>query len=595
MAAAPVAVGDVLAGKYRVEQIVGAGAMGMIVAAWHLELDQRVAMKFLHSTGGDGNVAGDPAERFRREARALARIKSEHVARVLDVGSLQPGMPYMVMEFLEGNNLADEIRARGPMPVVESVAYALQAIEAMAEAHAAGIVHRDLKPANLFLARRPDGERIIKVLDFGISKSLLGISRDELSLTKTAALLGSPLYMSPEQVRSAREVDARTDIWALGVILYEMLTGRTPYTGDSVPQLFSSLLYETPFNVAQLRADVPHDLDAAVMHCLAKERDQRWRNVGDLATALVAFGPPAAHVHAERARRVLGLPDAAGVPPISRPSLPSGGALAAGARVSAPYLPTPGGAQSAGAGLPVPPGGTPGGVRDSGARLSAPHGAPHPASGAETGPTVNSWSQTGNVPRAGRKGAIIGAVVVGGAVVAALSLAAVIFLRSGPEPGAAQPAASAAAAAPSASAEQGEQREAAPVRGTPAAPGATAGAAAPPAEPSAAATAAAPGAAATPAAPGAAATPAAAGAAATPAAPGAAATPAASGAAAPSAASSAAATPPAAPQRPASQPAAAPATAAARPAERPPQPGAGARPQPQPQRDSEISDFGGRR
>ncbi|WP_438019112.1 serine/threonine-protein kinase [Sorangium sp. So ce315] len=571
MAAAPVAVGDVLAGKYRVEQIVGAGAMGTIVAAWHLELDQRVAMKFLHSTGGDGNVAGDPAERFRREARALARIKSEHVARVLDVGSLQAGMPYMVMEFLEGNNLADEIRARGPMPVVESVAYVLQAIEAMAEAHAAGIVHRDLKPANLFLARRPDGGRIIKVLDFGISKSLLGISRDELSLTKTAALLGSPLYMSPEQVRSARDVDARTDIWALGVILYEMLTGRTPYTGDSVPQLFSSLLYETPFNVAQLRAEVPHDLDAAVMHCLAKDREQRWRNVGDLAAALVAFGPPAAHVHAERARRVLGLPDAAGVPPISRTSLPSGGARDSAARLSAPYLPAPGGAQAAGAGLSVPPGGTNGGARDSAARLSAPHGAPYPAAGAETGPTVNSWSHTGNQPRAGRKGAIIGAVVVAGAVVAALSLAAVIFLRSGPAPGGAQPAASAAAAVPTANAEQGEQREAAPVRGTPAAPEATAGAAAAPAEPSAAATPAAPGAAAPPAEPSAAATPA------TPATP---------------AASSAAATPPAASQRPGAQPAAAPATAAARPAERP-QPGAGARPQPR--RDSEISDFGGRR
>ncbi|AGP35049.1 hypothetical protein SCE1572_11335 [Sorangium cellulosum So0157-2] len=329
--------------------------MGTIVAAWHLELDQRVAMKFLHSPGTEG---GDPAERFRREARALARIKSEHVARVLDVGSMQGGMPYMVMEFLEGNNLAEEIRARGPLPVVEAVGYVLEAIEAMAEAHAAGIVHRDLKPANLFLARRPDGGRIIKVLDFGISKSMLGGSRDELALTKTAALLGSPLYMSPEQVRCAKDVDARTDIWALGVIVYEMLIGRTPYNGDSVPQLFASLLHETPPTMAQLRADVPRELDAVVMHCLAKDPEQRWRNVGDLAAALLAFGPAGSHVHVERARRVLGLP---------------------GARPSAFSQP----------GISLPPPGAATGGQLAGARLSVPHGAPSPAASADTGPAVS--------------------------------------------------------------------------------------------------------------------------------------------------------------------------------------------------------------
>ncbi|KYF98603.1 hypothetical protein BE20_34430, partial [Sorangium cellulosum] len=357
-----------LAGKYRVEQIVGAGAMGTIVAAWHLELDQRVAMKFLHSPGTEG---GDPAERFRREARALARIKSEHVARVLDVGSMQGGMPYMVMEFLEGNNLAEEIRARGSLPVVEAVGYVLEAIEAMAEAHAAGI-----KPANLFLARRPDGGRIIKVLDFGISKSMLGGSRDELALTKTAALLGSPLYMSPEQVRCAKDVDARTDIWALGVIVYEMLIGRTPYNGDSVPQLFASLLHETPPTMAQLRADVPRELDAVVMHCLAKDPEQRWRNVGDLAAALLAFGPPGSHVHVERARRVLGLP---------------------GGRPSAFSQP----------GISLPPPGAATGGQLAGARVSVPHGAPSPAASADTGPAVSSWSNTGQVPRAGRKGALV--------------------------------------------------------------------------------------------------------------------------------------------------------------------------------------------
>ncbi|WP_433934900.1 serine/threonine-protein kinase [Sorangium cellulosum] len=563
--AAPVAVGDVLAGKYRVEQIVGAGAMGMIVAAWHLELDQRVAMKFLHSPGTDTG-GGDPAERFRREARALARIKSEHVARVLDVGSLQAGLPYMVMEFLDGNNLSDEIRARGQLPVMESVGYMLQAIEAMAEAHAAGIVHRDLKPANLFLARRPDGERIIKVLDFGISKALLGISRDELSLTKTATLLGSPLYMSPEQVRSAREVDARADIWSLGVIFYEMLTGRTPYNGDSVPQLFSALLYESPFTVAQIRPDVPHDLDAAVMHCLAKERDQRWRNVGDLAAALLAFGPPGSHVHAERARRVLGLQDAGGSRPSlqSQPSLPPGAmhgsAHAAGARLSAPHIQSHGGPHAAGARASMAPGGTQGGAHAAaaaGARPSLPHGAPSPASAAETGPTVNSWSNTGQLPRAGRKGAAIGIALAGSATLAAVAIAAVLLLRSGPPAGGEQPAAPAAELPPGTAA-PGPAREAAPEPAKPAAaeataPAATAGASAP--EATAGATAAA-------------------------------------ATAAPPAASSASARPPAASATPGAAPAGQPGTPAARPAERP-QPGPAARPEPR--RDNEISDFGGRR
>ncbi|XXX79825.1 serine/threonine-protein kinase [Sorangium sp. So ce134] len=535
MVAAPVAVGDVLAGKYRVEQIVGAGAMGTIVAAWHLELDQRVAMKFLHSRGTEG---GDPAERFRREARALARIKSEHVARVLDVGSLQDGMPYMVMEFLEGNNLADEIRARGALPVVEAVGYALQAIEAMAEAHAAGIVHRDLKPANLFLARRPDGGRMIKVLDFGISKSMLGSSRDELALTKTATLLGSPLYMSPEQVRCAKDVDARTDVWALGVIVYEMLTGRTPYNGDSVPQLFASLLHETPPTMAQVRADVPRELDAVVMHCLAKDPEQRWRNVGDLAHALLVFGPAGSHVHVERARRVLGLPGA-GAPSLSRPS----------------FTPGP---PDATLGLP----GAITGAPSAGSRLSIPqHGGLSPAASAETGPAVSSWSNTGNAPRAGRKGALVGVALAAGAALASLSLGAVLFLLFGttsgggqpPAPAATQPSAPAAPQSPGAAA-----AEPPATAGGPAAAGA--------------ASAAVPEAAAAPEPPASAALPQAAAAAEPPAPAGSPAAPAASSAPAPAA----------------SRPAAPPASAAARP-----QPGPGAHQEPR--RTNTISDFGGRR
>ncbi|WP_437716725.1 protein kinase [Sorangium sp. So ce448] len=566
---APVAVGDVLAGKYRVEQIVGAGAMGTIVAAWHLELEQRVAMKFLHSLRADG---GDPAERFRREARALARIKSEHVARVLDVGSLEGGMPYMVMEFLEGNDLAHEIRARGPLPVMEAVGYMLQALDAMAEAHATGIVHRDLKPANLFLSLRPDGDRVIKVLDFGISKSLLGISRDQVALTQTASLLGSPLYMSPEQVRSARDVDTRADIWSLGVILYEMLTGRTPYDGDSVAQLFHALLYDNAAPVSQLRPDVPRELDAVVMHCLAKEREQRWANVGDLAAALLPFGPATGHMHVDRARRMLGSSSDIARPSLLQTGVPSGGAQGTGSRPSIPHggppftsgMPS---SPSFASGTPSSPSFAPGTPSFAPGTPSFAPGTPPFAPGmpsfvpasptvpnAETGPTVNSWSNSGHPVRTVRNGARVVLAIAAGALLVGASLGALFFLRSGLATDQGQPPA--AAAAPSAEA------AAAP----------TAATAAPTAEATAKGD--------TREAPGAA--PEVAGGSPAP--------------TAPAASSSAPAAPPAASSGPAAplaaHPAAPRATASTRPVERA-QPDAGARQEPT--RGNSISDFGGRR
>ncbi|WP_438042664.1 protein kinase domain-containing protein [Sorangium sp. So ce128] len=559
---APVAVGDVLAGKYRVEQIVGAGAMGTIVAAWHLELDQRVAMKFLHSLRPDG---GDPAERFRREARALARIKSEHVARVLDVGSLEGGMPYMVMEFLEGNDLAHEIRARGPLPVMEAVGYMLQALDAMAEAHATGIVHRDLKPANLFLSLRPDGDRVIKVLDFGISKSLLGISRDQVALTQTASLLGSPLYMSPEQVRSAKDVDTRADIWSLGVILYEMLTGRTPYDGDSVAQLFHALLYENAAPVAQLRPDVPRELDAVVMHCLAKEREQRWTNVGDLAAALLPFGPATGHMHVDRARRMLGSSSDIARPSLLQTGVPSGGAQGFGSRPSIPH----GGAPFA-PGSPSSPSFAPASPSFAPASPSFAPGTPSFAPGtpsfvpvaptapnAETGPTVSSWSNSGHPVRTVRHGARVVLAIAAGALLAGASLGALFFLRSGLATDQEQPPAAAATPTAEATTAPTSEATAAPTSEAMAkgdaheAPGTTGAA------------------------------PEVAGGSPAPTAPAASAS-----APAPAAASSG----PAAPL--AAQPGAPRATATARPVERA-QPDAGARPEPT--RGNSISDFGGRR
>lgn len=296
---APVRPGDVLAGKFEVERLLGEGGMGVVVSARHLELDQRVAVKFLLP---EIAKRPDAAERFRREARAAVKIRSEHVARVLDVGG-SDGVPYMVMEYLEGHDLADELNERGPLPVDEAVGFVLQACEAVAEAHAAGIVHRDLKPANLFLARRADGSRLVKVLDFGISKSVSGTSAADLSLTATSALIGSPLYMSPEQMHSAKNVDGRTDIWALGAILFQTLTNRPPYVATSIPELCNALLNDAPPPLSDFRSDVPPALSDAITKALTKDKTLRWQTVGELASALAEFAPEA-KIHAERAARM---------------------------------------------------------------------------------------------------------------------------------------------------------------------------------------------------------------------------------------------------------------------------------------------------
>src|SRR5579863_6621840 len=223
---APVQEGEILDGKYRVDRVLGVGGMGIVVAATHVALNQRVAIKFLLPA-----AVGNPQiiERFAREARAAVQIQSEHVARVTDVGTLPTGSPYMVMEFLEGSDLAAAIERGGAMPVAQAVGFVLQACEAIAEAHALGIVHRDLKPANLFLARRAGRDPMVKVLDFGISKT-----KDAAAgLTQTSSVMGSPYYMAPEQMMSSKDVDVRSDIWALGIILYELLSGKAPFQGDT--------------------------------------------------------------------------------------------------------------------------------------------------------------------------------------------------------------------------------------------------------------------------------------------------------------------------------------------------------------------------
>lgn len=297
-----IAPGTVLAGKYRVERVLGSGGMGFVVAALHLELQHLVAVKFLHGTM---MTNGEAVARFAREARAAARIKSEHVARVLDVGRLDEGAPYTVMEFLQGQDLGALLLERGPLPVDLAVEYVLQACHAIAEAHAAGIVHRDLKPSNLFLTASSDGVGIIKVLDFGISK-LTTAASFEPQLTSTKSSMGSPLYMSPEQMKSFRDADHRTDIWALGVILYELTCGKPPFDAGSLPELIMALVMSTPAALSAQRPEVPSGLEAVVMRCLEKDPAQRYPSVGELARELLPFAPQNSRSLVERVSRLSG-------------------------------------------------------------------------------------------------------------------------------------------------------------------------------------------------------------------------------------------------------------------------------------------------
>lgn len=317
---ATVAAGDVLVGKYRVERLIGQGGMGVVVEARHLALDERVAIKFLLP-----DLAQNPeaSERFLREARAAVRIKSPHVAKVSDVGTLENGSPYMVMEFLVGEDASGLLQRNGPMRVEDAVDLLVQACDAIAEAHAQGIVHRDIKPANLFITRHADGSPFVKVLDFGISKVMGEQPVDQL--TRTTATLGSALYMSPEQIKQSRSVDQRTDIYALGVTLFELLTGAYPFMADTYATLVLEIATGTPRALRELRPDLPEDLVRAVERAFAREREQRFQTVGELAMALAPFAPQGSRPIIERIVRLSG-----GAAPVLPTTTSTGTAVQAG-------------------------------------------------------------------------------------------------------------------------------------------------------------------------------------------------------------------------------------------------------------------------
>lgn len=350
---APIAVGDVIDGKYRVERVLGSGGMGLVVEAVHLELRVRRAIKVMLPAT---RSSAKSVERFLREARAACELGSEHVARVFDVGRLDDGGPFIVMEHLTGEDLATALLRRGRLPVEEAAVYLLEACEALAEAHARGIVHRDLKPGNLFLTRSNDGSPCVKLLDFGVSKLL--VDDDDGPRTSTGTIMGSPHYLSPEQIEPDRVVDARSDVWALGVILHELTTGQCPSSGQGILHIIKEIAYGTPTAPSRVRPGLPAALDAVVLRCLEKDPTRRYADVVALARALATLAPPAAISLVERIARVsaraaethamaLAAPPSkvSRLPPPPPPSVPRAKleASTTAPSVSAPSVPRPSG------------------------------------------------------------------------------------------------------------------------------------------------------------------------------------------------------------------------------------------------------------
>jgi serine/threonine protein kinase len=299
--------GSVIDGKFVISELIGSGGTGVVLAARHRALGRLVAIKFMHP---EFAASPDLVTRFLREARATSQLQSEHVVGIIDVGTLPSGIPYFVMEHLTGTDLATRLTEQGPFTIDEVLDYVLQALEAIAEAHRHGIVHRDLKPANLLLTTREDDSDFIKVLDFGTSK----LRCTELTLdrmqTRQGALLGSPLYMAPEQIRNPSDADARSDIWSIGVMMHELLTGHAPFQGHFLGEIIGAICEDD--YAAPAREDLPFELAEILRRCLQKEPEDRFQSVEELARAfLPIIVTVASQVSIER---ILRLPSSAPPP-----------------------------------------------------------------------------------------------------------------------------------------------------------------------------------------------------------------------------------------------------------------------------------------
>ena len=298
----PFQPGEVIAGKYKVIRLIGTGGVGFVVAARHVGFDEVVALKFLRP---EFATHPEAVSRFTIEARASFKIKSEHVARVLDVDTLADGTPFIAMELLEGTDLRSLLDRCRMLAIEPAVDYVLQTCEALAAAHALRIIHRDIKPENLFLTGPGDETDQIKVLDFGISKVALTGTGRQTNQALTRIAVGTPPYMSPEQVRACRDLDARSDIWSLGCVLYELLTGTAPFDRLSLMQSCAAVLEEDPVPLRDVRPVISHELDDVVLRCLQKDPAARFQDVAELAEALTPFGSGQLATYSERCRAFL--------------------------------------------------------------------------------------------------------------------------------------------------------------------------------------------------------------------------------------------------------------------------------------------------
>lgn len=268
--------GQVVAGKYRIEDLLGSQASGVVVRALHLPLRRTVALKIMAAYTSEQTEA---VSRRVARARVASHFRGDNVARILDIGVTDDGSAYIASEYLEGMSLKAELAARGSLAVEEAVRWILQACEGLAEAHASGVVHGDLKPENLFLAN-VDGRRVLKILDFGMTSAL-----DGMSDAHTTTLFGSPAYLSPEQIQAPERADTRADFWALGAILFELITGKPPFAADTL----SGVLVAVAYDAAPLLTEAPYELARVVSECLAKDPAERIQNVGELAEQLAPF------------------------------------------------------------------------------------------------------------------------------------------------------------------------------------------------------------------------------------------------------------------------------------------------------------------
>jgi eukaryotic-like serine/threonine-protein kinase len=299
----PVSQGEIIGGKYRVEAVIGIGGMAVVVAATHVDLGTKVAVKLLQPEAMQNQ---ETVQRFLREARSMAKIRSEHIVRIIDVGTDRE-RPFIVMEHLAGMDLNQVLAVRGPMPVRDAVDAVLQGCEALAEAHANGIIHRDLKPSNFFLTRRADRSPLVKILDFGLAKPnrAMGADMQEKSLTSYDGVMGTATYMSPEQIRSSKDVDARADVWSLAVVLFELLSKRHPFEGAFLAATLAKILGDPPTRLTEVAKDAPYGLEDVLMRALVKDRDQRLASVAAFAEALAPFASPEGQLSIQRICRTL--------------------------------------------------------------------------------------------------------------------------------------------------------------------------------------------------------------------------------------------------------------------------------------------------